>query len=210
MKDPSAPPLRLNRRDWVSAGLDALEAEGFPAVRADALARRLGVSRGSFYWHFANVAAFEEALIARWREMVLGALDEAPPKAEDNAIERFRTIIRRSLLTTRRLETAFRAWASVNPRVATALRRVDANREAYLTKLLARPDRSDAETLALARIAYWTYLGRAVSTPPQPAEADAIVDALVALVTRGNEADAPIHRSGSAPASTPPTRSGAA
>lgn len=175
---------RLTPGDWISAGIEALETDGFHAVRADVLARRLGVTRGSFYWHFADVAAFEEDLIARWREMVLGALDYPPP-APDTSLGRFRTIMRRSLLSTRRLESAFRAWATVNPRVATALKRVDANREAYLAKLLARADRTDAQTLALARIAYWTYLGRAVSAPLEPAEAEAVVDALAGLVMSG-------------------------
>ncbi len=172
---------RLTREAWVAAGVEALEQSGFQAVRADTLARRLGVSRGSFYWHFADVAAFEQALVERWRDMVLGALD-TPPAAGETSLDRFRNIMRRSLRTQRSLETAFRTWASVNARIATALRRVDANREAYMARLLARPDRTDAATLARARIAYWSYLGRTATSELTDAEIEAIIDALVQLV----------------------------
>jgi AcrR family transcriptional regulator len=172
---------RLTRDDWVTAGIESLEKHGFLAVRADALARRLGVSRGSFYWHFKDVAAFERALLDRWRDMVLGALDT--PLAEDESrLDRFRTIMRRSLLSKRRLETAFRAWATVNPRVRSALRRVDTSRETYMARLLALPGRSPSAALALARVAYWTYLGHTASTPLPEPEIDAVVDSLLALV----------------------------
>lgn len=173
---------RLTRDDWVSAGIEALEKSGFLAVRADTLARHLGVSRGSFYWHFNDVAAFEQALLDRWRDMVLGALD-TPLADGETHLDRFRMIMQRSLQSKRRLETAFRAWATVNPRVQTALRRVDANREAYMARLLAKPGRTDAATMARARIAYWSYLGRAMSADLAEPEVHAIVDALVELAS---------------------------
>ena len=133
----------LSAHDWTDAGLKALEEEGYPAVRADRIAAALGVSRGSFYWHFADVGAFEAALIARWREIVLEALD--PPMGPgETARDRFATIMRRSLLTSRRLETQFRAWGAVNQSVRAALDRVDANRESYFIRLLSdHPGRSE-------------------------------------------------------------------
>ncbi len=172
---------RLTRDDWVSAGIEALEETGFLSVRADALARRLGVSRGSFYWHFADVAAFEQALVERWRDMVLAALD-TPPAVDETPLERFRTIMWRSLRTQRSLEAAFRAWGAVNTHIQVALRRVDANREAYMARLIARPDRTQPATLARARIAYWSYLGRTAGAELTEAEIEAIVEALVELV----------------------------
>jgi AcrR family transcriptional regulator len=172
--------VRLGARDWTAAGLKALEEEGYPAVRADRLAAALKVSRGSFYWHFADVAAFEAALVAHWREMVLAALD--PPMAEgETPLERFETIMRRVLGTTRRLEVQFRAWGAVSASVRTALDQVDANRLAHFARLLARPERSESETLAVARIAYWTYLGRLQTPAPDDAGREHVVEQLVRL-----------------------------
>lgn len=174
---------RLTRADWVTAGIEALEKNGFLSVRADALARKLGVSRGSFYWHFTDVAAFEQALLDRWRDMVLGALD-TPLADGETRLDRFRTIMLRSLQSRRRLETAFRAWATVNARVRAALRRVDASREAYMAGLLAQPGRTAEATLARARIAYWSYLGHAMSVEHADPDIAAVVDVLVELAAQ--------------------------
>lgn len=172
---------RLGARDWTDAGLKALEDNGYPAVRADRLAAALGVSRGSFYWHFADVGAFEAALIARWREIVLEALD--PPMAPgETARDRFATIMRRSLLTGRRLEMQFRAWGAVNPSVRAALDRVDANREAHFVRLLSDTARAEERVLAVSRIAYWTYLGRMQTSPVSEADVDAIVRLFLAML----------------------------
>jgi AcrR family transcriptional regulator len=172
---------RLGIREWTDAGLRALEAEGYPAVRADRLASALGVSRGSFYWHFEDVGAFEAALIERWREMVLEALDP-PAQPGDAPFDRFASIMRRSLLSTRRLEVQFRAWGAVNPGVRAALDRVDANREAYFVRLLSSAGTGTPRVHAIARIAYWTYLGRMQTQPIGEAAADEIVAALLTLL----------------------------
>jgi AcrR family transcriptional regulator len=171
---------RLGIREWTDAGLKALEADGHPAVRADRLAVSLGVSRGSFYWHFEDVAAFEAALIDRWRELVLEALD-SPMQPDESPLDRFATTMRRSLLTTRRLEMQFRAWGAVNPSVRAALDRVDANREAYFVRLLSAAGISAPRVRAIARIAYWTYLGRMQTPPVDEAGIDDIVAALLSL-----------------------------
>ena len=49
---------QLSAKDWVDQGLKALASRGFTALKAEPLAKALRVSRGSFYWHFADIAAF--------------------------------------------------------------------------------------------------------------------------------------------------------
>src|SRR5208283_1488982 len=65
------PGSRLGPTEWVNAGLNALARFGFAALKADTLANRLHVSRGSFYWHFPHVSAFHAAILRRWREIAL-------------------------------------------------------------------------------------------------------------------------------------------
>ena len=60
---------QLSADDWINAGLKALAKGGFTALKADPLARTMGVSRGSFYWHFADLGAFHAAILKRWREI---------------------------------------------------------------------------------------------------------------------------------------------
>jgi AcrR family transcriptional regulator len=72
-KSESAEP-RLDREDWIRAAMVALAEEGVRAVAVEPLARRLGVTKGSFYWHFANREALWSALLERWEQLGVDAV----------------------------------------------------------------------------------------------------------------------------------------
>jgi AcrR family transcriptional regulator len=57
---------RLGRDDWADAALDAMLAGGLAAVAVEPLARKLGVTKGSFYWHFEDREALLQAALLRW------------------------------------------------------------------------------------------------------------------------------------------------
>ena len=63
----------LTAEDWVRAAYDVVAEGGVGAVAVEPLARRLGVTKGSFYWHFANRGALLEAVLGRWEEEATGA-----------------------------------------------------------------------------------------------------------------------------------------
>ena len=71
---------RLGPREWVNAGLRALSRSGFTALKAESLSKSLGVSRGSFYWHFADVGAFQAAVL------MLGGLKLAWMSAQEMGV----------------------------------------------------------------------------------------------------------------------------
>ena len=50
--------VRLTKQDWINSGLRTLATEGASALKVGAMAAALGVSRGSFYWHFKDFADF--------------------------------------------------------------------------------------------------------------------------------------------------------
>jgi hypothetical protein len=62
----SAPMTRLEKTDWLDFALGALAARGHGALKAQTLAAGLGVTRGSFYWHFEDLEAFKRDLIDHW------------------------------------------------------------------------------------------------------------------------------------------------
>lgn len=62
---------RLSRDHWLDAAYVAAAENGFGAVRVLTLAQRLGVTRGSFYWHFKDQAELVATLVARWRDQEL-------------------------------------------------------------------------------------------------------------------------------------------
>jgi AcrR family transcriptional regulator len=151
--------LRLTATDWTDAGLRHLARDGFATLKADGLARTLGVSRGSFYWHVADVAAFPRAVLARWRERavdgVVAALDGPPDR-------RLRILIERAFGADIRLERALRAWAQASAEVAAAVAAVDAARVAIIAGMLGGLGVAGAEAGLRAQVLYWSYLGRVV------------------------------------------------
>jgi AcrR family transcriptional regulator len=60
---------QLSAKDWLDQGLKTLAKSGFTALKAEPLAKAMGVSRGSFYWHFADIAAYHAAILKYWREV---------------------------------------------------------------------------------------------------------------------------------------------
>src|SRR5256886_6398466 len=60
---------QLSAKDWLDRGLKTLAESGFTALKAEPLAKAMGVSRGSFYWHFADIGAFHAAILNHWREV---------------------------------------------------------------------------------------------------------------------------------------------
>ena len=70
---------RLSAEDWALAALDVIAEQGLAAVAVEPLARRLGVTKGSFYWHFPSREALLVAALERWeqteQEMVFGKME---------------------------------------------------------------------------------------------------------------------------------------
>src|ERR671934_2749006 len=77
---------RLSRERWIEAALDALADGGVAAVAVEPLAVRLGVTKGSFYWHFRDRDQLLAAALKEWErtgtEELIKRLDQiADPRA---------------------------------------------------------------------------------------------------------------------------------
>ena len=181
----------LGQEDWIIAGLAALAEGGVDAVRVERLAKRLGASKGSFYWHFADRPALLEAMLAFWeREGTTALIDQVAAVADP--AERLRRIAREALeLLTRgvdvaRSETAMRGWAAQDPEVGRRFARVEAQRLDHLVRELqalgyqAEPARRLAKGLYLALIGLYSVRPYA----PDLADSEAFLD-LVERVIAG-------------------------
>jgi AcrR family transcriptional regulator len=153
---------RLTAERWIDFALITLRQEGFEALKADVVARKLRVSRGSFYWHFADLATFHNAVIERWRR---GATEEIISDIEQHeTLEvRLEALMRHAFGRVTALELRMRAWADNNAAAARAIEAIDDRRRGYIEQLLR--DAGIAPPLAAARtqILYWAYLGAALS-----------------------------------------------
>lgn len=152
---------RLTSRDWVNAGLKALAKTGFTALKADTLSKGLGVSRGSFYWHFADVGAFHAAVLHRWREV---AYENVIREIHGTAERRLGALIDRAFRADTRLERAMRSWATAASRARAMVEAVDVRRLVYIEKLLVEAGVAPAIAPTRARLLYWAYLGFILSS----------------------------------------------
>ncbi|QCI66630.1 TetR/AcrR family transcriptional regulator [Phreatobacter stygius] len=156
------PTPRLSADDWINAGLKALARAGSGALKADLLATELGVSRGSFYWHFADIGAFHQAVLARWRDIAaLAIIDDIERSVARE--DRLAVLLRRAFAGDTSLEVAVRAWGTATPLVRQTLDAVDRDRVGYIETLLV--DLGFKADIAhwRALIFYSTYLGLALS-----------------------------------------------
>jgi AcrR family transcriptional regulator len=152
---------RLGPEEWVRAGLKALAKSGASALKADTLATSLGVSRGSFYWHFADVATFHAAVLKRWREVALENIITEIEATRDP----LEALLRRAFAGNSGIEGAVRAWATANAQARKAVEAVDAERVRYLRDLMIEAGVEPGAAEMRARLMNWAYLGFAVSSP---------------------------------------------
>ncbi|MEH2623594.1 AcrR family transcriptional regulator [Bradyrhizobium sp. AZCC 1719] len=172
---------QLSAKDWLDQGLKTLATRGFTALKAEPLAKTMGVSRGSFYWHFADIGAFHAAILARWHEVAaeqIIANVEAASKDENPLALLLRRVFGERLM----LERAVRTWASVEPAARAAVQAIDRRRLGYVEGLLTQSGLSTDVARARAQILYWAFLGFALSDQPLPkARQQAVVDELVRM-----------------------------
>ena len=152
-------PTRTPPRRWVDQGLKALADGGPDAVRIEPLAQALGVTKGGFYWHFADRSALLDEMLDRWEQesvtAVIGAVERGGGDARAKLRRLFALAGKRPDLL--RADLAVRDWARRDGRVAERLRRVDNRRVAYMRGLFAElcPDEEDVEARCLLVGSLW-------------------------------------------------------
>jgi len=167
---------RLTTQDWIDFGLRTLAREGFEALKADVLARKLGVSRGSFYWHFADLHDFHARVIQHWRQAATEAIITDLERYGSRE-QRLDALLRRAFGQHTALEVRVRAWADSNAEAAGAVRDMDRKRRTYIERLLTEAGIPPPVAATRALLLYWAYLGAALS---RTRLAEATLDRIVA------------------------------
>ncbi|HEU4772948.1 MAG TPA: TetR/AcrR family transcriptional regulator [Lysobacter sp.] len=150
---------RLSADDWAQAAIDLIAEQGVSAVAVEPLARRLGVTKGSFYWHFPSRDALLVAALERWEKMeqetVFGQLEAvADPRERLRALfsmvahEYKAHIIYSELLK-----------ALDHPAVQPVIGRVSERRLEYLTASFRQAGLGRDDARNRARLAYAAYVG---------------------------------------------------
>jgi AcrR family transcriptional regulator len=153
----AASPIRPRHDDWAAAALDAIARGGLAAVAVEPLARELGVTKGSFYWHFDSRDDLVAAAIARWERLHVAAV----PTASDGDLEaQLAAIVADAVaFATKRSVHAQLIHETGDPRVAAALARVTTDRLKRLTALYRDAGLTATTARARAATSYAAVLG---------------------------------------------------
>ena len=137
------------------------------------MATTLKVSRGSFYWHFRDIADFRSQVLQSWQERTTDQVirDLEAAKAEP---DRLKHLMRRAFVVKRGLDRAIRSWAAEDEKVATLVASVDASRVAYIAKLLVAAGVESRRARARAAFMYWAYLGQTIVMDPRHSSISAL------------------------------------
>lgn len=179
---------RLDAAAWIAGALDALADGGIESVRVEPLAKALKVTKGSFYWHFADRRALVDAVLAHWAEGRIAAIREQTvgekPKDSPTVI-----LLRLADLYTRHgnsrglaIELAIRAVARNDDGAAKAVRAVDGERLTHVTALFEKLGWPEDDAQARAVLFYSYLFGQSLldTRIVTPATIDIAIEALLA------------------------------
>jgi len=152
---------QLQRIDWLLKALEIFVAEGIDAVRITRLAQDLGVTRGSFYWHFQNREDLIDALVSYWKDKNTSAITESVTNAASLAegIFRFFETCIDAALFDPRLDLALREWARRSSRVRKLIDIEDEARLESLRNFFTRFGYPMPQALIRARVLYYSQIG---------------------------------------------------
>lgn len=151
---------RKSRAAWLEVATAALADGGVAALRVEPLARRLGVTKGSFYWHFEDREALLQAVLDTWEQQGTEAIIEEVDREGGDAYQRAYRLWAKTVgdpkLTA---ELAIRDWARRDEAVAARVRRVDDRRMGYLRALLTDIGTPTEEVEARSMLLYSLLIG---------------------------------------------------
>jgi len=132
----------LTPETWIEAATGVLVDQGIDHVRVDLLAQHLGVTRGSFYWHFKDREDLLRRVLQAWRETATENLTERLESAHADPLEQLRDVLSlpfrgRAAARAARIELAIRAWARRDQMARFAVDEADSSRIGYIAQLFS-------------------------------------------------------------------------
>lgn len=162
------PRKRLTREQWIEAGLEALLEAGPSAVAVEPVAARLGVTKGSGYWHFVGRAQFLEAVMEQWVTSCTHAVVENVEAAGGSPQARMSRLLDMVTAAAERTPAEWLVTASTDPIVRQSVEHAMGIRIDYLERLMREAGVSRGEARPRSVLAYSTYLGHATIAATAP------------------------------------------
>jgi len=151
---------RLTGADWIETALRVLKDDGIEAVQITALSRRIGVTRGSFYWHFDSREDLLSALVEEWRARNTGVMLEAVADTatlEDGILSLFSVWVDHNRFDMR-LDQAVRDWSRHDAALRQTVKAEDSARVAAIATFFERHGYAPTDAFIRARVIYFTQI----------------------------------------------------
>jgi len=153
---------RLSRSDWVSHALETVRTRGAGGLQVEPLAKSLGVTAGSFYWHFKDRRDLVDAVLKHWVESMTAALKEHAATSTGTPEARLLSLLHEIELQDRgRFELAMRAWAHSDSKIARAVRQLDRKRLDYVRGLFREMNFDDRQAEIRSRMMIYYQIAEA-------------------------------------------------
>lgn len=162
-----SPKRQLTRDDWIDAATERLVNQSIDAVRVEPLAAAIGVSRGSFYWHFSSRKELLEAILGKWREnqtrRIVERIKQDRRLGVREQLAQLRTLRgNRKADAAAALELAIRTWARRDKLARRIVAEVDRERLDFTRSLLLEGGAEPAEADYLALLGYAYSIGESL------------------------------------------------
>jgi AcrR family transcriptional regulator len=162
----SDPQTSLSPADWVDAATDFLINNNINSLDIPYLCRRLGVTKGSFYWHFAGRVELLKAILDDWRQRMTSDVSsraERSANTVESGLRYLLGLIRRPRPSRRAaIERSVRDWGRTDPLAREAIVEVDQMRLAFFEALFRRHGLTDREARLRAYAAYALMMGDSI------------------------------------------------
>jgi len=148
---------RRSAADWEDAALAAIADHGLASLSIPALAAELGVTKGSFYWHFKGLPQLVDASLRRWEEIDRQALDEV--HEIDDARARLKALFAQAMKSHQAHALYMALSPSADRAVTAILRRLHDRRLRFLVEAFRELGLNARDAREHALLTYSAYLG---------------------------------------------------
>ncbi|MFO1271649.1 MAG: TetR/AcrR family transcriptional regulator [Rubrivivax sp.] len=161
---------QLTPERWIDAATEVLVDHGIDSVRVDVLARDLGVTRGSFYWHFKDREDLLSRVLEAWRQRATELLTARLETAHSDPREQVADVLSlphrgRAAARAARIELAIRAWARRDAMARRAVDEADASRVGYIAQVFSALGFPIAEARQRAQLCYSYLIAESLLSP---------------------------------------------
>ncbi|TXK85555.1 TetR/AcrR family transcriptional regulator [Paenibacillus sp. N3.4] len=147
--------MQLTREDWVKAGLNQLAEAGIHEVRVELLARKLKISKGSFYHYFRDRKELLDAMMDDWEAYATKQIIQSIEQ-DHSSLEQ---LLHMSISRDKKIEIGIYAWAKHDPIMASRLVDIEEQRIHFMATLFQRKGLTPSDAIDRARLTYLTYVG---------------------------------------------------